>query len=360
MALSQVRVKPHEGDESIARMDSVQQAAIDLLGKADLITPMALRVAATLKLVDHLEAGVTDLPGLARVTRCHERPLGKVLDHLVSLGVVERAGERYRVSALGAPLSSRCDHLGVRPMLDVEHLIGKAELAMVDLLHTVRTGAAAYEERGVTLWEDLNAAGGGAPGMDAFRRTAALFDAEAIAEQFDWSQVRDVVDVGGNSGAVAISLLQAHPHLTATVFDLPCFGPAAREAIERAQLADRCEVTSGSFFDGLPPGRDVYLLSAILADWSDEDAVRILRQCRRAAGPTGVVLLAEVHLRADHPDPVHRTAAALRIEASMGHPDRTPADLAELAARAGLRVTWEGRHTPVRSLLALRAETEHR
>jgi hypothetical protein len=52
-------------------------------------------------------------------------------------------------------------------------------------------------------------------------------------------------------------------------------------------------VVSRSFFEPLPAGADVYVLSAILHDWPDVEAATILRRCAEAVSPAGRVLVAE-------------------------------------------------------------------
>lgn len=96
------------------------------------------------------------------------------------------------------------------------------------------------------------------------------------------------------------------------------------------------------------------MLSAILGDWGDEQAVAILRRCAEAAGAAGKVLLADVNL-----DVIMRGEQAARMElwlrAMMPTPVRTVEDLKELGHAAGLRVSWEGPVTPVRSLIEFSA-----
>ena len=47
----------------------------------------------------------------------------------------------------------------------------------------------------------------------------------------------------------------------------------------------------------MPEGADAYVLKKVLHDWSDEDAVRILTNCRRAMAPGGRVLVVETWFR---------------------------------------------------------------
>jgi hypothetical protein len=47
-------------------------------------------------------------------------------------------------------------------------------------------------------------------------------------------------------------------------------------------LADRVTIEAGSFFERVPSGGDAYLLSHIIHDWSEEQRLTILGNCRRA------------------------------------------------------------------------------
>src|SRR5207247_2025022 len=110
-----------------------------LLAMADLATPMAVRVAATLRIADHLASGVRTAPALAKAVNTDADALDRVLRHLATAGVLSRtrSGE-YALTARGDAL--RDDHPdGMRARFDLEGAIGRADLSFVQLLHTVRT-----------------------------------------------------------------------------------------------------------------------------------------------------------------------------------------------------------------------------
>jgi len=130
---------------------------------------------------------------------------------------------------------------------------------------------------------------------DLFNRAmaeGARFRRAAVLER-DWSQLATVVDVGGGTGTMLTSLLLAQPHLRGTVLDLEHARDGAEAAIAAAGLEDRCRFEAGSFFESVPAGADVYLMSVVLHDWDDERAGTILRICRRAARPDSRLLLVE-------------------------------------------------------------------
>jgi hypothetical protein len=313
------------------------ERAAGLRAIAGLATPMAVRVAATLRIADHIAGGRHTAAELAEVVGADADALGRVLRHLAAVGVLcgDQSG-RYRLTALGEAL--RDDHpAGMRAVLDLEGAIGRADLCLVQLLHTVRTGAPAFPVQfGRSFWDDLQADPARSASFDAQMGADITADAPAIVSAYDWGSLGHVVDVGGGNGALLAALLRAHPALRGTVLDLPGAADAARKALTVAGLADRTEVVAGSFFDPLPQGAGGYLLSAVLHDWDDQAARAILRRCAQAAGSNGRVFVLE-EIGADGESV--RTGMDLRVLAYFGGRERGVAELTALAAASGLSVT---------------------
>ncbi|MER7282498.1 methyltransferase [Dactylosporangium sp. NPDC000244] len=314
---------------------------------ADLATPMAIRVAATLRLADHIAAGTTTPDALAEAAGADPDALGRLLGHLVTAGVVARTESGYALTALGDQL--RDDHPGgQRAWLDLEGSVGRADLCFADMLHTVRTGEAVFERRfGRPFWEDLAADPARQAQFDGLMSSRLTTDAPEVAAAYPWALLGHVVDVGGGDGSLLIAILRAHPGLRGTVVDLPGAVARAEHAIAAAGLADRAGVAPGSFFDELPPGAGGYVLSGVLHDWPDEDAARILRRCADAAGDTGTVLIC------DHIGEAFDTEGDLRMLCYFNGRERTLDRLGDLAAAAGLAVA-DVTPAGTRSLLALR------
>ncbi|MEV4332254.1 methyltransferase [Streptomyces sp. NPDC049597] len=330
----------------------------ELLSLADLLTPAAIRTAATLGVADRIRAGATTSAAVAEAAQTQPDVTDSLLRHLVDIGLLtgtERDGEQhFALTPLGEPLLS--DHpTSVRQMLRNDSMIGRGIQALLHLDHTVRTGEPAHAAGpGGGYWETVNndpafAAEWAeqARAVDAVQDQPLGWGAQHIVADYDWSGVTDVVDVGGHLGSILMALLRAHPHLRGTLVDLRNVSEQAGARFARSDVADRATAVVGSFFDPLPKGFDVYLLSAILADWADDDAVRILSRCREAAGTGGKVLLADVAMPANGP------ATELRYRSMMPAPSRSVADLERLCDRAGLEITWRGPATGPRTLLEL-------
>jgi 2,7-dihydroxy-5-methyl-1-naphthoate 7-O-methyltransferase len=308
----------------------------------DLVTPMALRVAVTLRLADYMPddpaavANAADRDGatveeLAERAGAEPEALARLLRHLVQHGVfTEPRPGRFAANQVAAQLRTG------RPAatwLDLDGFGGRMDLAFTALAHTVRTGEPAWEQVfGLPFWTYL----------DANPEISASFDATmaidggstAITEGYDWTTVRHVADIGGGTGTLIAGILRRHPHLRGTLVDLPETAARAREYLAGLGLGDRCEAVGQSFFDPLPDCADVCLLNRVIHDWDDAAAAAILRRCAEAAGTTGRVLISETH-----------TADAgfaemnLRMLVLTGGRERTLDDYQALAATADLTVS---------------------
>ncbi len=158
----------------------------------------------------------------------------------------------------------------------------------------------------------------------------------AVAAAYDFSAAELVTDVGGGNGATVRQVLSVAPNARGLVFDRP----DVVEAISAAsRLGGRIEVRGGSFFDTVPAGADTYLLVRVLHDWSDEDSVRILRNCRAAMTPGSRLLIIEQILE---PDPKRGRPTSYLVDMQMmamfgSARERTKAEFDELLGASDLR-----------------------
>jgi hypothetical protein len=73
----------------------------DIGALSDLCTPWCIHVVATLRIADHIAAGITQIDDLAAASATHSDSLHRVLQHLVSKGMFEEP-------ALGQFALNRC------------------------------------------------------------------------------------------------------------------------------------------------------------------------------------------------------------------------------------------------------------
>ncbi|MDH2427098.1 methyltransferase [Sphaerisporangium sp. TRM90804] len=316
-----------------------------LLAMCDLVSPLAIRVAATLRLPDLLGSGCTEIADLARKSGTEAGALLFLMRYLVGKGLfTEPAAGHFELTSTGRALTD--DHPSrLRASLDLNGTGGRFDLAYTGLLDTIRTGRAAYPQVfGRSLWDDLAASPYLSSSFDSMMTTMAAHWAPDVVTRHRWDDVRHVADVGGGAGDLLIELLTAHPEMRGTLTELPATAAKARDALARAGLRDRCEVVAGSFFDSVPKGADVYVLAHVLHNWPDPEALEILRRCAEAAGPRGRLLIVD-RLCGDGTVSYPDAAVNLHMLVVFGSKERTLAQFTELVQAAGLRIgTVE--HTP--------------
>lgn len=322
----------------------------ELLEKSDLITPMAIRVAATLGLSDRMAAGAVTVETLAHETDVDAAALGRLLGHLVNAGIYRPLPDGgYEPTELGALLRDDVPQSG-RDWLRLDGPTGRGETAVFRLLDAVRSGAPVYSALyGQEFWTDVEADGALA---ETFARRMAASMRWVVPELLargDWQDVRHVVDVGGGSGDLLAAVVDATPGAHGTLLDLEAPAAAAGRDFADAGLQDRCRAVVGSFFDPLPAGGDVYLLSNVLLNWPDDRAAEILRRCAEAVPPGGRVMVIEGLLDVQ----TDQTDLDLRMLVYLGGRMRTTEQLRALAADAGLALRRVVGLGPVRSLVEL-------
>ena len=272
-------------EASTRETSTPRDGTVDLGQMLDLATPWCLHVAATLRVPEHISAGRTGIAELAVATGCDRDALHAVLSHLAAKGVfTEESSGRFACNRAAQQLADSS-------FLDLDGIGGRMARTWGTLLDYVRTGQPAYQQVfGRPFWADLAAHPQIAAEFDQLMGPAGHgipdFDIELAG---GWDHIRTVVDVGGGTGAMLVSLLRRHPEAKGILVDLP--GTLARAGEIIGGVSGRVTMTAQSFFDPLPAGADLYLLKSVLNDWPDEPTVAILRRCAEAARPDGTVAI---------------------------------------------------------------------
>ena len=313
----------------------LEQKRVSLWELSDLCTPWCIRVVATLRIADHLAAGIDKIDDLARAAGCDSDILHRVLGHLVGKGVFEQiAPGQFALNEPARELLDPSTRLG----LDLDGIGGRMAYAWGTLLSYVRTGAPAYQELfGLPFFEDL----------DAHPEIAASFDAligplghgtpnPEFQITGSWEAVRTLVDVGGGTGAMLAEILRVRPEIRGILVDQPKTVARSGEIFQAAGVAGRVTTIGQSFFDPLPAGADLYLLRGILNDWPDGEAGAILRRCAEAAHPGGRVVV----LKSVGPDDAPKDLSIEMV--LLGGRQRGVTEFRKLARQAGLEVSAAG------------------
>ena len=258
------------------------------------VVQLVLQAVTQLKLFDHMVVPMK-AEVLAAKMGVQQDGLFRLLAFLAAEGVVEWDGSGpvspTRQSALLQELSSTIGNY---------RLSMEAGLALDDAL---TDGGVAFEKRfGRPVFEYLRQdAEAGAIFADVMRVTTREVEA-FLFSQYEFPSFTCAVDIGGNKGSLLVRLLEERPEASGILFDLPPTAAAAQDSLAASPVSERIECVGGSFFETIPPGRDLYLLKQILHDWSDEEALQILANTRRAM-KAGTPLLVIERLMPESPQP---------------------------------------------------------
>ncbi|WUO08319.1 acetylserotonin O-methyltransferase [Streptomyces virginiae] len=299
-----------------------------------------LRAAVRLEVVELIGDGPRTAAEVAVGAETAHQPMTRLLRALTALGILTQdAPDTFSVTPAGALLDpGHPDSLASFVRMFTDPAIVRA---WEHLESSVRTGEIAFDSVfGTDFFSHLARHPELSTDFNAAMSQVASETAAVLPRAFDFSRFASVTDVGGGSGTLLAAVLAAHPGLTGVVFDTADGLAEAAKTLARHGLQDRCSLNAGDFFQSVPQGSDMYLVKSVLHDWTDAQAVTILRHCRQVLPPGGVVLIVEPVL----PEVVGAEdegtyLSDLNMMVNVGGRERTRADFEEVCRRAALRVT---------------------
>ncbi|MFF7247136.1 methyltransferase [Embleya sp. NPDC008237] len=244
----------------------------------------ALAVAARLGIADIVADGAMPAREIARRTESDPEVMARLMQTLAMWGVFTRdAHDGFALSEAFAPL--RADH--PRSVRNLCILTAETyDDAFGALSATVRTGRSGFERVfGVSLYEFLEKSPDTGRIFDAAMAELARPTAAALAQEYDFTGVDTLIDVGGGDGTTLAGVLADHPHLRGVCVDRPdvcARGEATLGASVGQRIADRISFRAADIFEEVPAGGDRYLLKNVLHDWPPERCVRLLTAVGRA------------------------------------------------------------------------------
>lgn len=151
----------------------------------------------------------------------------------------------------------------------------------------------------------------------------------AIVDTYDFSQFKQIGDIGGGSGHLLRAVLNAAPNARGVLFDLP-------NVVAQAAISERITFQGGDFFKDALPSCDGYLIMEVIHDWGDDESLAILRSIRRAA-PHQAKLLVIEQIIPSTSGPDWAKTLDLHMLALFGGRQRTASEYIVLLEKAGFQ-----------------------
>jgi ubiquinone/menaquinone biosynthesis C-methylase UbiE len=308
----------------------------------------AICTLAELGVADHIQSGTAQpVEKLARLTGAHEDSLYRVLRFAASYGLFRETGQRaFDHSRLSAAL--RTDAEGsFRPAAQMMHHIFPG---WNGVHHAVRGGGSSFQQVfGKPLFDYLGEHQELAPIFDAGMTSFHGHETATMLDAYDFSDIQTLADVGGGNGSLIAAVLQRYPRLKGILYDLGHVTGRAKATIQAHGLETRCSIVEGSFFESAPPGADAYLMRHVLHDWTDEQCVQILSNCRKVVPPHGRVLIVEVALSPPNEASLGKDMDMIML-AFPGGKERSEDEYRALFERSGFRLS---KVTPTKSAVCV-------
>jgi O-methyltransferase domain/Dimerisation domain len=166
-------------------------------------------------------------------------------------------------------------------------------------------------------WAAGNVSAEQARGIAARMHSHSLTAAIGAARNYDFTDVRRVLDVGGGSGCFMIAMAQKHPHLRCTIMELPAMCETAQSYIKTGEVSDRVDTAAVDMFrQPWPKGYDALFFSNIWHDWNFETCKWLAARAFEVLPPGGRIMLHEMLL--DDDGAGHVTAAAFSMMMLLG------------------------------------------
>ena len=238
---------------------------------------------------------------VAKELRLDARGTEKLLNACVSLGLMEKDGSRYRLTAASRLYLDRSSSVYLGDW--VAHwadMLTKGNWQKLD--EAVRSGQPVAAAHASFRFDDRrDPLHNWVVGM---HEMGIAGHADLLASAASLENVSSLLDVGGGPGTYSIYLCRRFPALEATIVDAPEVANVAKKLICQANLSGRVQIVNLDFrTQGLGRTFDVVLLSNVLHMCCKADALLMLRNAAAHLAQRGRLVIQEWMLNDDASGP---------------------------------------------------------
>lgn len=214
------------------------------------------------------------------------------------------------------------DYLRLQVDRQMYRLLDQIDLALRDELPAGATGSYAdwfADPEQARLYSESQHAG-------------SLGPARTLAKSVDLSDAKALLDVGGGTAAMAITLCAAYPELTATIVDFPNVADLGAAYLAEAGMSGRIAYLRGDALTTAWPGaQDAVLMSYLFSGVPDAAHEDLIARAAAALNPGGRFLIHDFMVFSDRTGP--KNAALWQLQHTAFTPKARSLDDAWLAER---------------------------
>ncbi len=308
----------------------------------------AISSIAELGIPDLIQTGQPQpIEHLARASHTHEPSLYRILRFMASHGLFKESGERHFDHT---PLSAALRSDAPGSYRAAAQLFHPVFAAWDGLHHSIQTGEPAFNKVfGTQIFNYIPKHPELGPVFDAGMTSMNFYETTAMLDAYDFSGIDVLADIGGGNGSLISAILARYPNMKGILFDLGHVVDRAREILKASDLAQRCSVIEGNFFETMPASANVYLFRHIIHDWTDEQCIQILGHCRKAIPTGGKLLIADCVVPSGNAPSLSKDMDIMML-AFPGGQERTEAQFSSLLKASGFELKSI---TPTASMISI-------
>ncbi|KAJ1117996.1 hypothetical protein NDU88_006191 [Pleurodeles waltl] len=266
-----------------------------------------LFVASKLKVFDELKSkDAVSAEDISRRIHASVRGTERLLDACVALGLLEKKNQVYSNTKLANTYLVSDSECSIHDYIIYSN--DRMWPFFTNLESAVKDGTHRCQETAKKNAHDLHQVSSCHTPDAKHRFMAAMHctikvTAQDIATAFDLSPLKSACDVGGCTGTLAYKLAHVYPHLKVTVFDLP----GVIDGISSFKSSNMCDhqvtFTPGDFLKDILPVVDLYILTRVLHDLSDENLHTLLTKIATISKPGTTLLVGEIVMDEENRNP---------------------------------------------------------
>lgn len=114
---------------------------------------------------------------------------------------------------------------------------------------------------------------------------------DGLLDAYDFGQHETVMDVGGGQGGLIANIVKRYG-CKGVLFDVPDVAETAKAYIAGLGVDPQAiAIKTGDVFEKIPTGAKAIVMKHFISAWSDEDAMKILANCKAALPDDGKLIL---------------------------------------------------------------------
>jgi len=248
----------------------------------------------------HLAAGPGTCREISDKTSVPENRIITLMTALFSIGLVDWEDEKYFNSPAAEAFLSQTSKYDFGDYL--RYQIDQQMYPFLQQLNEVLDGSLAPDA--IDSYQHWMSDPEQAALYSNAQHAGSLGPGRTIARMVDLTGARELLDVGGGTGAMTIRLLEANPELSSTIIDFPNVSEIGWRFITEADLVNRVRyIPSNALTAEWPKQLDAILMSYLFSGIPGEEVPRLIQYAIDCLAPGGKLLVHDFMVEDDRSGP---------------------------------------------------------